>query len=144
MMPHAPLAPIVRETGQRGPSNSWICRGLSVEQQQRLPKIDRTEFAGALNAQISWQSRPLGALSPAVPREESEWVLRDWRLRGSLQIRGVTSRGEGVAEATPRVPAGNQLVSGVFSQDPAWFCGKIRAVFGTDVYRNSTVDPGSG
>jgi len=49
-----------------------------------------------------------------------------------------------VAEATPRAPAGNQQVSGAFRQDPAWFCGRIRAVFDTNVYRNSTVDPCSG
>ena len=42
-------------------------------------------------------------LSPAVPREESGWVLRDRGLWSSLQTRGVTCGGEGVVFVTSQV-----------------------------------------
>jgi len=45
---------------------------------------------------------------------------------------------QAVVECTPRVPAGSHTVSGVLRQDPACFCGELRAGSGDDVYRNST------
>ena len=63
---------------------------------------------------------------------------------GALQSRGVTGGGEGVVEATPRVPAGSQTVRGVQTGGPAYFWRKIQRVIGADVYRNSTVDRGLG
>ena len=46
--------------------------------------------------------------------------------------------------ATPRVQSGSELVSGVLRQDAASLCGVMHAVFGADVYRNSTGDLGLG
>ena len=37
-----------------------------------------------------------GVLSPAVAREESGWLLRDWGVWSALQICGVIYRREGV------------------------------------------------
>jgi hypothetical protein len=57
---------------------------------------------------------------------------------GALQSRGVTSGGEGVVEGSLRVPSGSQRVNSVLRQHSACFCRDMRAVFGLDVYRNST------
>jgi len=54
---------------------------------------------------------------------------------GALQSRGVTGGGEGVVEATRRVPAGSRTVSGVQAQDPACFARKIQGAISADVYR---------
>ena len=83
-------------------------------------------------------------LSPAVPREESEWVLRDRGLRNSLQTRGVTGGGEGVVFAMPRVPTGSRVVSIGLPEDSTYFCRKRQAGFAADVYRKSTVYRTSG
>ena len=48
--------------------------------------------------------------------------------------------GEGVVEATPRVPSGNQPVKSVPDRNPACFCRKIQAGIDAEVYRKSTVD----
>ena len=118
--------------------------GLPLGQHLRLPEVDRQRTSDDVTPQCLWDFPPQGVLSPAISGEESERVLRDWRVWGALQSRGVTGGGEGVVEATPRVPARSQTVSGVLIQNPAWFCGKMHGVFSADVYRNSTVYRGSG
>jgi hypothetical protein len=44
-------------------------------------------------ASSGWSS---GVLSPAISGEESGRLLRDWRVWGALQSRGVTGGGESV------------------------------------------------
>jgi hypothetical protein len=61
-------------------------------------------------------------------------------MRGRLQIRGVTSGGEGIVEGATLSPAGRQGVTGWRTEDPADFCRKTAAVFGAEVYRKSTGD----
>ena len=67
-----------------------------MDRRQRLPKFDRCGTAGDVTMQILGDFQPQGRLSPVVPREESERVLRRWRVWGSLQTRGVTGGREGV------------------------------------------------
>ena len=85
-----------------------------------------------------WRFRASGALSPAVSCEESERVLRDWRVWSRLQIRGVTNRCEGVIAGIIVQFAGRQTVSCGLAVDPAQICGEMRSVFGAAVYRKST------
>ena len=59
-------------------------------------------------------------------------------MRGELQICGVTDGGEGVVGRVTLFPTGRQRVTGSWIEDPADFCRKMAAVFGADVYRNST------
>ncbi len=65
--------PVVRRAARRG------CRGL-VAHERTLAHLSR------------WRSRrtPPAPIPPAVSGEESQWVLRHWRLRSSLQNCGVT------------------------------------------------------
>ena len=107
---------------------------------RRLPKLDRTIANGDVTDGFPELFRLQRRLPPDVPREESQWLLRDRTVWGSLQTRGVTGGGEGVADGTPRVPSGNPLVSRVQDRDAAYFCRKIQRVTGADVYRKSTVD----
>jgi len=65
--------------------------GPPTDRRHRLPEVDRQRLAAAVDGGISWEIHSSGVLSPAVPREESERVLRDWRVWGSLETRGVTS-----------------------------------------------------
>ena len=79
-------------------------------------------------------------LPPAVAGEESERALRNWRLRSSVQTRGVAGGGEGVADASARVLARNQRVTSWPPRAPTYFCRERPADFGVDVYRKSTGD----
>ena len=63
---------------------------------------------------------------------------------GALQSRGVTGGGEGVVEATARVPAGSRAVSRVQPRNPACFCRKVQRVIRAEVYWKSTGDSGLG
>jgi hypothetical protein len=114
--------------------------GLPAERRQRRLKVYWSTDVDDVTAQIPCDKSPHRGLSPAVPREESGRVLRHWRVWGALQSRGVTGGGEGVVEASPRVPAGSHAVSGAPPEDPAGFCRRIQRVIGIDVYQNSTVD----
>ena len=118
--------------------------GLPAIRSQRLPEVDRPAVGGAVIGWFTWQFHLQRRLSPAISGEESGWVLRDRRVWGALQNRGVTGEREGVADRTPRVPAVNPLVDDEPDRDPACFRRNIRAGFGADVYRNSTVDPRLG
>ena len=63
-------------------------------------------------------------LSPAVPREESERVLRHWGLRSSLQTPRVTGGGEGVSVGLTLFPSGRRGVTNsmrVFLRENAMF-----------------------
>ena len=97
-----------------------------------------------VNAGFLWDFQPQGALSPAVPGEESERVLRHWRVWRALQTRGVTGGREGVVGGRPRVLAANQRVTGWPPRRSTYFRGKTPAHFDVDVYRKSTGDPRPG
>src|SRR5262249_8593312 len=75
---------------------------------------------------------------PAISREESRRVLRDWRVWGALQSRGVTGGGEGGVGGTARVPSGSHTVSGTLFEDPLWFRRGMPAVVGAGGYPYST------
>ena len=83
-------------------------------------------------------------MPPAVPGEESERVLRHWRVWSSLQTRGVTGGGEGVVAGSSRVLACNQRVTRWPRRESAYFCRKMPADFGVNVYRKSTGELVSG
>jgi hypothetical protein len=91
---------------------------LPVERWGRLPEVDRSRASGKVTARFSRDFQPSGRLSPAVPGEESRRVLRDWRVWGALQSRGVTGGGESVGASKPRVPTGSYTVRGVQPPGP--------------------------
>ena len=116
-----------------------IAGSASTSTESRLVCINRR-----CNGGVSVDFQPQGVISPAVPGEESRWLLRDWRVWCALQSRGVTGGREGVDGATPRVPAGSHTVSGVQTGEPPYFRRKIQRVIGAEVYWNSTVDRVTG
>jgi hypothetical protein len=75
--------------------------GLPTERRCGLLEVDRQRPTEVVSSGFLWNFRPQGVLSPAVSGEESRRVLRDWGMWGSLQSRGVTSGGEGLAFAVP-------------------------------------------
>jgi len=77
-------------------------------------------------------------LSPAVPGEESRWLLPGSFVRGQLQIRRVTSGGEGVGAGLTLFPAWRQWVTSCWIEDPADFCWKTPPLFFAEAYRKST------
>ena len=63
---------------------------------------------------------------------------------GALQNRGVTGGGEGISAGVTLFPTGRQRVTGSWIEDPAGFCRKMAAIFGAEVYRNSSDDSALG
>jgi hypothetical protein len=109
--------------------------GVPLYRRQRLLEVDRSRPSEDVTAGFLWDFQPQGRLSPAISGEESRWLLRDWRVWGALQSRGVTRGGEGIGGMAPRVPAGNPPLSDEPDRDPACFRRIIRAGFSADVYR---------
>ena len=70
--------------------------------------------------------------------------MRDWRLWGSLQIRRVTSCGEGIVACQPMDLLGDRSFTSSRCRRSRYFCRKKAADFGVNVYRKSTGDPGPG
>jgi len=112
--------------------------GLPAIQRQRLPKVYRRGDHGDLTAHVSWGTLLERRPSPAVPREESERVLRDRGVRCSFRTQGVTGGGAGVADASSRILARNQRISSRSRRASTYFCRRTPADCGVDVYRNST------
>jgi hypothetical protein len=76
--------------------------GLPLDRHQRLLKDYRQRDHGDVTAQFPLRKTLQRRLSPAISCEESRWLLRNWRVRGALQIRGVTGGGEGISAAIRR------------------------------------------
>jgi hypothetical protein len=98
--------------------------GLPVERHERLLKVDRLRDGGSVTAWIPWYFQASGRLSPTVSGEESRWILRDWRVWGALQSRGVTGGGNGIRAGFTLFSAGKQRVTKRWIRDPGYFCGK--------------------
>jgi hypothetical protein len=118
--------------------------GLPVDPMKRLPEVDRRLGLATITTRIREKFHLQRRLSPAVPREESQRVLRHRRLRSSLQTRGVTCGGEGVEAVKPRVLFWNQRVTSRLRRLSRNFCGETPTAFGVNVYRKSTGDPTPG
>ena len=98
--------------------------GLPLDRRQRLPEVDRQSTGEDVTVGFLWDFHLPGLLSPTISGEESGWLLRDWRVWGALQSRGVTGGGEGVVGGTARVPAGSRAVSVVSAARPRVFLQK--------------------
>jgi hypothetical protein len=61
-----------------------LCRGLPMERRQRLPKVDRAAARADLTRCQPWDFRLSGVLPPAVPGEESGWLLPESFVRNSV------------------------------------------------------------
>src|SRR5262245_43741122 len=85
-------------------------------------------------AGFPWDFHAQGVLSPAVPGEEPRWVLRDWRVRSPLQVRGVTGRREGVVDGTARVQSSVQLAGINFEHGAHQYVHAMRDVFRGGVF----------
>ena len=78
--------------------------GLPAYRRRRLPKVDRRGDRDDVTAHLPWDISLQRRLSPAVPGEESGWLLPESFVRSQLQIRGVTRGGEGVTIALIWIP----------------------------------------
>jgi len=86
-------------------------KGLPVARLERPPKVDQQGSTAAVNAENLSGFQSQGVLSPAVPGEEPERILRHRCVRSSFQSRGVTSGWEGAKVGSPTVLPCNQKVT---------------------------------
>ena len=87
--------------------------GLPADRAERLPEVDRIRTRNNATPWFPCDIRRHRRLSPAVLREESEGVLRDWGLRSSLQkwwsYRWVSRRSRWFDLVSIRKPRGYQF-----------------------------------